>query len=259
MLGEWIGEALFDERVRFTGKDYDEVTGLYYFNARWYDPQLGRFTSEDPARDGMNWYAYVSNNPLRFIDPTELENVLINNEGFFPTIEEIDIGAGNFADGALAGLASVANIPSSLANMALQAVGTTLGAGDAVIDTVDNLMPDSMSLTGGGLQEDLFVTGLYFGMNPQTTSGFMLSTKHEIKSVAGKVLGSKTTTRIPKTFRHYGYADDAPKFKDGLKDGSYATHGKGRPMHGKTVQQKLALPHEKAPDAYYRKLHRMFL
>ena len=72
VLGEWIGEALFDERVRFTGKDYDEVTGLYYFNARWYDPQLGRFTSEDPARDGMNWYVYVRNNPLRFIDPNGL-------------------------------------------------------------------------------------------------------------------------------------------------------------------------------------------
>ena len=34
VLGEWIGEELFNERVKFTGKDYDEVTGLYYFNAR---------------------------------------------------------------------------------------------------------------------------------------------------------------------------------------------------------------------------------
>ena len=75
-LGEWIGEALFAERVRFTGKDYDEVTGLYYFNARWYDPLLGRFTSEDPARDGINWHVYVRNNPLRFIDPTGLEGLL---------------------------------------------------------------------------------------------------------------------------------------------------------------------------------------
>ena len=194
-LGEWIGEALFDERVRFTGKDYDEVTGLYYFNARWYDPQLGRFTSEDPVRDGMNWYVYVRNNPLRFIDPTGLENVLINNEGLFPTIDEIDIGAGDFADGALAGLASVANIPSSLANTALQAVGTAvgtiLGAADAVIDAVDNLIPDSMSLTGGGLKEDLFVTGLFVGMNPQTTSGFMLSMKYGIKSATGKIFGGK--------------------------------------------------------------------
>ena len=73
VLGEWIGEELFDERVRFTGKDYDEVTGLYYFNARWYDPRLGRFTSEDPIRDGMNWHVYVNNNPLRYVDPTGLD------------------------------------------------------------------------------------------------------------------------------------------------------------------------------------------
>ena len=72
VLGEWIGEELFAERVRFTGKDYDEVTGLYYFNARWYDPRLGRFTSEDPIRDGMNWHVYVRNNPLRYVDPTGL-------------------------------------------------------------------------------------------------------------------------------------------------------------------------------------------
>ena len=74
VLGELIGEELFAERVRFTGKDYDELTGLYYFNARWYDPQLGRFTSEDPVRDGINWYVYVRNNPLKFIDPRSLSD-----------------------------------------------------------------------------------------------------------------------------------------------------------------------------------------
>ena len=49
------------------------LTGLYYFNARWYDPKLGKFITEDPARDGINWYVYVLNNPLRFIDPSGLE------------------------------------------------------------------------------------------------------------------------------------------------------------------------------------------
>ena len=44
--------------------------GEYYSNARWYDPTLGRFLTEDPARDGINWFAYCSNNPLAYIDPT---------------------------------------------------------------------------------------------------------------------------------------------------------------------------------------------
>jgi RHS repeat-associated protein len=46
--------------------------GLKYSNARWYDPQSGRFISEDPARDGVNWYAYVNNNPMRYMDPRGL-------------------------------------------------------------------------------------------------------------------------------------------------------------------------------------------
>jgi hypothetical protein len=46
--------------------------GHYYFNARWYDSSTGRFTSEDPVRDGINWFVYVGNNPLRYTDPTGL-------------------------------------------------------------------------------------------------------------------------------------------------------------------------------------------
>lgn len=56
--------------VRYTGKDLDPDTGLYYFNARWMDPATGRFLSEDPIRDGRLWYGYVGNNPLSFVDPT---------------------------------------------------------------------------------------------------------------------------------------------------------------------------------------------
>jgi RHS repeat-associated protein len=41
----------FEEGHGFTGKEYDPDTGLYYFNARWYDSELGRFISEDPIQD----------------------------------------------------------------------------------------------------------------------------------------------------------------------------------------------------------------
>jgi hypothetical protein len=44
----------------------------HHFNARWYDAETARFISEDSARDGWNWFAYVENNPLRYIDPTGL-------------------------------------------------------------------------------------------------------------------------------------------------------------------------------------------
>lgn len=63
-----FGEAS-TERYKFTGKEDDGVTGLYYYNARFYDPGIGRFVSEDPAKDGQNWYVYCANNPLRYVDP----------------------------------------------------------------------------------------------------------------------------------------------------------------------------------------------
>ena len=53
----------------YTGKFFDKSSGLYYFNARWYDSELGRFTTQDPARDGVNWYAYCNNSSLIFVDP----------------------------------------------------------------------------------------------------------------------------------------------------------------------------------------------
>jgi RHS repeat-associated protein len=58
--------------MRYTGKDVDPDTGLYYFNARWHDAGTGRFISEDPILDGTLWFAYVANNPMTLVDPTGL-------------------------------------------------------------------------------------------------------------------------------------------------------------------------------------------
>jgi RHS repeat-associated protein len=59
---------------RFTGRQWDGETGLYYYRARMYSPTLGRFLQPDPIGyiDGMNLYAYCGNNPLNFIDPLGL-------------------------------------------------------------------------------------------------------------------------------------------------------------------------------------------
>ena len=55
----------------FTGREWDSETGLYYFRARYLDSKIGRFISEDPIgfKAGVNFYAYVSNNPLSKTDP----------------------------------------------------------------------------------------------------------------------------------------------------------------------------------------------
>jgi RHS repeat-associated protein len=84
---------------RFTSKELDTETGLYYFGARYLDPQVSRWVSPDPAFEdylpnegnvnlpgqggvfnpiNINIYCYSWNNPLKYIDPY----------GFEPTIAE---------------------------------------------------------------------------------------------------------------------------------------------------------------------------
>ena len=58
-----------ETRYGFTGQEKD-VSGLYYCVARYYDPDLGRFTQPDTLLDGLNRYAYCANNPVRYVDPT---------------------------------------------------------------------------------------------------------------------------------------------------------------------------------------------
>ena len=58
-------------RFRYAGEQLDAITGQYYLRARFYDPTVGRFTQEDTYRgDGLNLYAYVGNNPVKYVDPS---------------------------------------------------------------------------------------------------------------------------------------------------------------------------------------------
>jgi RHS repeat-associated protein len=59
------------KRYRYTGKEKDEESGLYYMLARYYSGWLGRWTAADPVGlvDGVNLYAYCRGNPVKYIDP----------------------------------------------------------------------------------------------------------------------------------------------------------------------------------------------
>jgi RHS repeat-associated protein len=57
----------------FTNHEYDEILGIYYAKARFYDPVTMRFMAIDPIRDGTNWYMYAGNNPMRYTDPLGLK------------------------------------------------------------------------------------------------------------------------------------------------------------------------------------------
>ena len=65
-----------DNNITYAGYQYDTETGLYYLNARMYDPKIARFLQEDTYRGelddplSLNLYTYCSNNPVKYWDPT---------------------------------------------------------------------------------------------------------------------------------------------------------------------------------------------
>jgi RHS repeat-associated protein len=78
------------KRYRYTGKEKDEETGLYYHGARYYAPWLGRWTAADPlgvARPGLpelNLYAAFAGTPIGATDPTGTQSVFLRDRGLHP-------------------------------------------------------------------------------------------------------------------------------------------------------------------------------
>ena len=77
-FGETIihGDDQAKNEVCYTGGIYDQSTGLYYLNARYYDPEDGRFMTEDSYRGEImnpetgHLYVYCANNPVNYVDPS---------------------------------------------------------------------------------------------------------------------------------------------------------------------------------------------
>ena len=112
---------------RYRGYYYDEETGLYYLQTRYYDPTIGRFISPDSVDyldpesiNGLNLYIYCLNNPVMYIDPT----------GYFPLLALI------------------------LGLVAVTGLGLTIGgvaSGNNIVTAVGLTMTTASALISGGI------------------------------------------------------------------------------------------------------------
>ena len=66
--------------LRYYGQYYDYESDMTYLRARYYDSSIKRFITEDPAKDGLNWYAYCDNNPVMMFDPSRLAIYVPENQ-----------------------------------------------------------------------------------------------------------------------------------------------------------------------------------
>ena len=129
---------------RYRSYYYDEETDLYYLQTRYYDPEVGRFLSQDDVSylapdniNGLNLYAYCSNNPVMNVDPTG-RFIIAFLIGLFVASVVIGAVAGGVTaavqgqdvfQGILGGLAIGALIGLGLViGIGLMAVGVTIGA-----------------------------------------------------------------------------------------------------------------------------------
>ena len=87
-------------RYDCTGRERDPDTGLMYYRARWYDPQVGRFISEDPTgfEGGINWYSYVGSDSVDYNDPSGLQRLHGDLSGLCIDCETIDGDIARLAD-----------------------------------------------------------------------------------------------------------------------------------------------------------------
>lgn len=80
---ETVGNGADWNEVCYTGGIYDQESGQYYLNARYYDPSSGRFLTEDSYRgeighpDTLHLYVYCANDPVNYVDPSGHEAIYL--------------------------------------------------------------------------------------------------------------------------------------------------------------------------------------
>ena len=191
-------EKLDTNPFRYCGEYWDEETETVYLRARNYRPAVGSFWSEDPARDGLHWYAYCAGNPVSFVDPSGC--------GFFDklktAVKSVVNGVDSFVTGIAQGVAesmtfgvagllepyttmSVSNqlsyfLGKIVGNAVVMVAGVVVGTGGAGFGIVT-------SPTGAGAVAGVGVATVAYGMAGSAAAGMIANA-----AIAGQLLNQQT-------------------------------------------------------------------
>ena len=172
-------------RFGFVGKRYDRFSSSYDFGFRDYSASAARFTTEDPIRDGRNWYAYCSANPIDFVDVDGYRQALNNSDSEYADDDRYTVMDMN-ADGTNAVHVGADNSRGQLGNG-----GGVSGMGCAITATAEilsnvlgcDITPAMIAQNPDFFNEndelDFGKVGEAFGVNIETTKDN--ATKDDVK------------------------------------------------------------------------------
>jgi RHS repeat-associated protein len=167
---------LLNAAFTFTGRELDDESGLYYYRARYYDPQLGRFLQVDPhpgriqnPASSNNRYSYALNNPTTYRDPSGKD--IWDEFGKVATITAAVV-AGVFAGGAAAAYLGVSGVLGALVGASAgSVVGGLIGALGFAVSHADPREGLRLGAIAGGLSGILGGSGLInVSVNVKTVS-----------------------------------------------------------------------------------------
>lgn len=199
--------SLLGNPLRYTARRLDDETGHYYYRARYYQPQWGKFLQADPLgySDGMNRYAYVGHNPTNLVDPF---GTIAVGGGFSTSTGGVDTSSG---------FLGVLNIAAPIAGQTVSDMTFGLLSSETLLDisgvqsSLDTLNSFASGNSGGAA---LAASGILLGKVKAlgNLGGMALS---EAKALVGKwdkATYPSVSASIRDHAKRHGFGNDIPKY-----------------------------------------------
>ncbi len=193
----------YDPKFKFTGKELDQ-SGMYFYGARYFDPQIGRFISADTIvqapydPQSLNRYSYCRNNPINYVDPT-------GNFWFLPLL--ISVIKGAVIGAAIGAAVAAATGQNILQGVMTGAIGGAIfgGIGALKLTGIGHTIAHTLGGAAAGAANGA-VTGQDVGMNALVggisagASEFLGNNVSILKDVAGNNLGAHINNMLRRAF-----------------------------------------------------------